>query len=81
MKKSNATCTMCGKNNTEVTIIDDVTQVCDECLDYAFTQCDICGEYWDDSVIEFFCLKDDRLVCEHCAEDFDPDDFEEFDEE
>ena len=45
-------------------------QVCDECLDSAFTQCEECGEYYSEYV-EFFCLKDGRLICEYCREDYD----------
>lgn len=75
--ESSGKCTMCGKENTHITMVDEVTCVCDECLDYKFTQCDVCGEYWDDSYVDFFVLKDGRLVCEHCAEDFEEEDFEE----
>ena len=77
MKRFTGKCTMCGKENTALTTIDEETRVCDECLEYAFSQCDICKEYWDDSCVEFFALKDGRLVCEHCADDFDAEDFEE----
>ncbi len=77
MNKTTGKCTMCGKESTVLTIIDDEERVCAECLEYAFTQCDVCKEYWNDADVEFFCLKDGRLICEHCAEDFDEDDFDE----
>ena len=70
-------CTMCQKENVELNVVDDETHVCAERLEFAFTQCDVCKEYWDDSYVEFFALKDGRLVCENCAEDFDEEDFEE----
>ena len=61
-------CTHCGKDAT-LTVIDDEIQVCDECLDAFFTQCDECGEYWDDSYVEFFETEDGRLICEYCKEE------------
>ena len=69
------TCTHCGKEG-RLTIIDEDTQVCDECLDAFFTQCEVCGEYWDDSYVEFFTLKDGRLICEHCREDFEDEEID-----
>ena len=66
------TCTMCGKENCTLTVIDDVDRVCDDCLDEEFTFCDECKEYWVYDAIEFFTLKDGRTICEHCAEDIDP---------
>lgn len=66
-------CTMCGTEAKTITVIDDETRVCNGCLDAFFTQCTECGEFWDDSVIEFFLLKAGRLICEHCREGFDDD--------
>ena len=69
-------CTHCGAANCTLNILDDVTMVCNGCLDAFFTQCEECGEYWDDSYVEFFALKDGRLICEHCREDFDDEDID-----
>lgn len=74
-RKTTGKCTMCGKE-TELTILDDVDRVCDECLDSNFTQCEECGEYYSEYV-EFFCLKDGRMICEYCREDFDDEDVDE----
>ena len=73
--KTYGTCTKCGKEAT-MTIVDEETQVCEECLDRLYTKCEECGEYWDDSYVEFFCLKDGRLICEYCKEDFDDEDID-----
>lgn len=70
--KTKGTCTLCGKE-AQLTIVDDIDRVCDECLDSEFTQCAECGEYYTDD-IEFFVLKDGRLICEYCREDFDDED-------
>ena len=69
-------CTYCGATNCALAILDDVTRVCYACLDAFFTKCDVCGEYWDDSYVEFFVLKDGRMICEHCREDFDDEDID-----
>jgi formylmethanofuran dehydrogenase subunit E len=53
-----------------------VTRVCYACLDAFFTKCEVCGEYWDDSYVEFFVLKDGRMICEHCREDFDDEEID-----
>jgi len=74
--KNTGKCTNCGAENVKLTIVDDVEQLCDECLDSLYQLCDICNEYYDPGVVEFSVLKDGRFVCEYCAEDFDPDDFE-----
>ena len=74
-RRTTGPCTMCGKE-AELTILDDVDRVCDECLDTECTQCGECGEYYSDHV-EFFCLKDGRLICEYCREDFDDEDIDE----
>ena len=69
-------CTYCGAENVELTIVDDVEHLCDECLDSLYQQCDICKNYYDPGIIEFRILSDGRFVCEYCAEDFDEDEFE-----
>lgn len=69
------TCTKCGKE-VKLTVIDDETSVCEECLDAFYFQCEVCGEYWDDSYVEQFWLKDGRTICEHCREDFDDDEID-----
>lgn len=74
MRKAIGTCSRCEKDDCQLTIIDDVDRVCDECLDAFYTQCDDCGEYWEDGYVEFFVTTDDRLICEHCREDYDDED-------
>ena len=71
MRKAIGTCSRCEKDNCQLTIIDDVDRVC---LDAFYTQCDDCGEYWEDGYVEFFVTTDDRLICEHCREDYDNED-------
>ena len=73
-KEFMGTCTMCGKENVKVTIIDDEEHVCGDCLDNEFFYCDECQEYWRCDIIESYTLKDGRTVCEHCIEDFEEDD-------
>lgn len=70
-------CTHCGKEFSKLTLIDEDLLACDECLDAFYFQCEVCGEYWDDSYVEQFWLKDGRTICEHCREDFDDDEVEE----
>lgn len=78
MKRTyNGTCSMCGKEDCELTVIDDVDHVCEDCLEEKFIFCDECQEYWQCDAIEFFYLDDGRVLCEHCAEDIDEDDEEE----
>lgn len=67
-------CTMCGKEG-QLTVLDDEDRLCDECLDSSYTQCEECGEYYSDYV-EFFVLKDGRLICEYCREDYDDEDID-----
>lgn len=76
MKNYKGTCTMCGKENCELTIVDDVTHVCEDCLDNEFILCDECGEYWLWDALVFYHMKDGRTICENCIEDFDEDDIE-----
>jgi hypothetical protein len=80
--KSTGTCTECGKENVQITILDDVERLCDQCLDSLYQECDICHEYYDPGSVEFSLLKNEGIfVCEYCAEDFDEDDFEEVDDD
>ena len=68
------TCTDCGKENSNLIVLDDVGRLCEECLDSNYTKCDICGEYWGDGYVEFTVTDDDKLVCEYCMEDMDEED-------
>lgn len=63
--KAIGTCTQCGKENCSLTIVDEETSVCEEC-----------GEYWDDSYVGQFFLKDGRTICEHCRENFDDEEID-----
>lgn len=74
--KTIGTCTQCGKENCSLTIVDEETSVCEECLDAFFFLCEECGEYWDDSYVEQFLLKDGRTICEHCIENFDDEEID-----
>ena len=69
-------CTMCRAKNQKLTIVDEKSHVCPKCLDNKYFYCDECHEYWLWDAVESFLLKDDRTVCEYCAEDFDEDDFD-----
>lgn len=75
-KNYNGTCTMCGRENCELTIVDEVEHVCEDCLDDEYIFCDECKEYWLWDAIKFYNLKDGRTFCEHCAEDVDQDEVE-----
>lgn len=70
------TCTMCGTENQRLTVVDEVNHVCEECLDNEYIFCDECKEYWLYDAISFYHLKDDRTLCEHCAEDIDEDEID-----
>lgn len=62
------TCTKCGAETTDLTVIDDETIVCESCLgDY--TRCDECGEYYDAEVVDMHETSDGRTVCDNCVED------------
>lgn len=64
-------CTHCEKRRM-VTILCDDLQVCAECLETWYTQCDICGEYWDPGITEMEYVESmDKIVCEHCLADLD----------
>jgi hypothetical protein len=68
-KRCNGVCTDCGKQDQSLIVLDDETSVCDECLETNYTQCHICGEYWNDAYVEFYFPDDGRIICEHCMED------------
>ena len=70
-------CTHCEKRRM-VTILCDDLYVCDECLETWYSQCGICGEYWDPGITEMKYIESlDKIVCEHCREDFDLEEDEE----
>ena len=61
-------CTECG-DKTEVVIIDEVTRLCENCIDdLDYMQCDNCNEYYPCDVIDFYELKSGNTICEHCKE-------------
>ena len=62
-------CTECGEE-TEITVIDDVTMLCDDCIDdLDYIECDKCEEFWLWCAIKFYHLKDGTTLCEHCAQE------------
>ena len=61
-------CTYCGHEAANLAVLDEATKVCYGCLDAFFTKCDICGEYWDESYVEFITTSDGRKICEYCRE-------------
>lgn len=62
-------CTECGKK-TEVTVVDEVTRLCDKCLDILdYVECDRCHEFWQYDAVEFFETEDGETICEYCHED------------
>ena len=68
---TNNTCTNCGKKNYNLTAVDELTFVCEECLEEEYFQCEECMEYYAYDDVEFFHLKDGRTICENCRDDFD----------
>ena len=64
------TCTLCGQEDCKLIVVDEVTHVCEDCLEEEYFQCDGCKEYWAYDDVEFFHLLDGRTICEHCREDF-----------
>jgi hypothetical protein len=67
-------CTECGKE-TDVTIVDEVTRLCEDCLDELdYVECDNCHEYWLADVVEFYEREDGSTICEHCHEMLDEED-------
>ena len=67
-QKGERICTECGEH-TEITLIDDVNILCDDCIDELdYIECDECKQYWLWDAIKFYHLKDERTFCEDCAE-------------
>lgn len=61
-------CTECGEE-TEVTVVDEVTRLCEDCLnELDYFECDNCNEYWQADVVDSYYLKDGKTLCEHCYE-------------
>ena len=68
-QKGYGTCTECGEE-TEITVIDDETMLCDDCIEELnYIECDCCNEFWLRDAIKFYHLKDGRTLCEYCAEE------------
>lgn len=65
------TCTMCGEENCKLTIVDEDSHICEDCIDNEYIHCDACKEYWLWDAIQFYHMKDGRTLCEHCAEDIE----------
>lgn len=67
-QRYNGTCAECGKE-TEVTLIDEVTSLCDDCIEELdYIECDECHEFWRWDAVSFRHLKDGRTLCEDCAQ-------------
>ena len=61
-------CTECGEE-TEVTVVDEETRLCEDCLnELDYIECDECHEFWLWDAIKFYNLKNGNTLCEHCAE-------------
>ena len=56
------TCTECGEENCELTVVDELNHVCEDCLDNEYIECEECNEYWKWDAIKFFNLKDGRTL-------------------
>ncbi len=66
-------CSCCGKHADSLTMVDDETAVCDDCLENHYVRCDECGEYYsDDGSVEMYDV-DGMTVCEYCYEDMEDD--------
>lgn len=64
-------CTECGEK-TEVTIIDEVTRLCEDCIDELdYVKCDKCNEYYLYDAIDWYELENGDTVCEYCNEDIE----------
>lgn len=70
------TCTECGEENVRLTVVDEVNHLCQDCLDTDYFQCDDCMEYWHYDFVELFHLKDGRVVCMHCREDYEDEEID-----
>lgn len=67
-QRGTGVCTECGER-TEITVIDDVTMLCDDCIDELdYIECSNCCEFWLWDAIKFYYLTDERVLCEHCAQ-------------
>lgn len=63
------TCTNCGEEDIEVTLIDEETSLCDDCIDELdYIECDECHELWLWDAVKFYHVNDGRTLCQHCAE-------------
>ena len=65
------TCTECGEENVLLTVIDEVTHLCEDCRDTDYFECDCCHEYWHFDFVNRYRTSDGLVICEHCSEDFD----------
>lgn len=69
-KRYTGTCTNCGEEDVEVTLIDEETSLCDDCIEELdYIECDCCHELWKWDALLFYHLKDGRTLCENCADD------------
>jgi formylmethanofuran dehydrogenase subunit E len=67
-QRGEGVCTECGEH-TEITVIDDVNMLCDDCIDELdYIECDECKELWLWDAIKFYNLSDGRVLCQYCAE-------------
>ena len=61
-------CPECGRRTMLWLIREDVT-LCDDCAaDEGWDQCEFCGDFYPDDLIEV--LDDDRQICKYCLEDY-----------
>lgn len=74
-------CTSCGKECDDLTIVDDETRVCPECLDMNYELCEGCNEYWEIGAIEVTEAPDGRMLCEHCMEELEEESEEDEDDD
>lgn len=61
------TCTECGEEDVELTVIDKDTRVCDDCLTLDFVECDECQTWFAFDSQKIYHLMDGRTLCERCA--------------
>jgi hypothetical protein len=62
-------CAECGKEATDLTMVDAGIYVCEHCLDEEYYQCDRCKEWWRYDAVECMLEEDGRTLCAYCAED------------
>ena len=72
-KEYKGTCTMCGAEDQNLTIVDEEAHVCPDCLENEYFYCEECHEYWLCDAVEFFDTEDGRTICEHCFADMEED--------